>query len=58
MRWRRLILALLLAATAVKLVTITATRDGLGVFEYLTMALLVALLLQNSYRLLRRPLPH
>lgn len=53
-RFRPLILPLVLIAIAVKLVQLGITRDGVGPFEYLTLALLVALLLQSAGRLTRR----
>ena len=53
-RLRSLILPLVLAAIAAKLVQLGVTREGVGPFEYLTLALLVALLLQNAFRLSRR----
>lgn len=53
-RFRPLIVPLVLIAIAVKLVQLGITRDGVGPFEYLTLALLVALLLQSAGRLTRR----
>ena len=53
-RFRPLILPLVLIAIAVKLVQLGITRDGVGPFEYVTLALLVALLLQSAGRLTRR----
>jgi len=54
MRIRALLLALVLAAVAGKLIQLGITREGVGPFEYLTLALLVALLLQSAFRLSRR----
>lgn len=54
MRVRPLLLALVLLAVAGKLVQLGITREGVGPFEYLTLALLVALLLQRAFRLSRR----
>ena len=54
MRFRPLILPLVLIALAVKLVQLGITRDGVGPFEYVTLALLVALLLQTAGRLTRQ----
>ena len=53
-RFRPLILPLVLIAIAVKLVQLLITRDGVGPVEYVTLALLVALLLQSAGRLTRR----
>jgi hypothetical protein len=53
-RVRPLILPLVLIAIAVELVQLGVTRDGVGPFEYVTLALLVALLLQSAGRLTRR----
>jgi hypothetical protein len=53
-RFRPLILPLVLIAIAVQLVQLGITRDGVGPFEYVTLALLVALLLQSAGRLARR----
>jgi hypothetical protein len=53
-RVRPLIPPLVLIAIAVELVQLGITRDGVGPFEYLTLALLVALLLQSAGRLTRR----
>lgn len=53
-RLRPLVLLLVLVAMAAKLVHLGITRDGVGPFEYLTLALLVALLLQSAFRLSRR----
>jgi hypothetical protein len=53
-RLRSLILPLVLIAIAAKLVELGITRDGVGPFEYATLALLVALLLQSAFRLSRR----
>jgi hypothetical protein len=54
MRIRPLLLALVLVAVAGKLIQLGITREGVGPFEYLTLALLVALLLQSAFRLSRR----
>ncbi|HEY5659211.1 MAG TPA: hypothetical protein VIR59_00375 [Gaiellaceae bacterium] len=54
MRFRPLVLPLALIAIAAKLIQLAATRDGVGLFEYLTLAALVALLLQTAFRLSRR----
>jgi hypothetical protein len=54
MRIRPLLLALVLVAVAGKLIQLGITRAGVGPFEYLTLALLVALLLQSAFRLSRR----
>jgi len=43
-----------LVAVAGSLVQLGITRDGVGPFEYLTLALLIALLLQSAFRLSRR----
>lgn len=53
-RLRSLVLPLVLIAMAVKLIQLGITRDGVGPFEYVTLALLVALLLQSAGRLTRR----
>ena len=53
-RVRPLLLALVLVAVAGSLVQLGITRDGVGPFEYLTLALLIALLLQSAFRLSRR----
>jgi hypothetical protein len=53
-RLRSLVLSLLLVAVAATLIQLGITREGVGPFEYLTLALLVALLLQGAYRLSRR----
>ncbi len=54
MRLRSLIMPLVLVAVSTKLIQLAATRDGVGLFEYLTLAALVALLLQTAFRLSRR----
>jgi hypothetical protein len=56
MRLRPFIVPLALVAIAAKLVELAATRDGVGPFEYVTLAALVALLLQTAFRLSRRAL--
>ena len=48
MHFRLLLLALVLVAVAGKLVQLGITREGVGPFEYLTLALLVTLLLQSA----------
>jgi hypothetical protein len=53
-RLRSLVLPLVLVAIAANLVHLGVTREGVGPFEYLTLALLVALLLQGAFRLSRR----
>jgi hypothetical protein len=55
-RLRSFILSLALVVIAAKLVQLAATRDGVGIVEYLTLAALVALLLQTALRLSRRAL--
>jgi len=57
MRLRSLVLPMLLLAAAVKLVELAATRNGVGPFEYVTVAALVSALLLSTFRLLRRALP-
>jgi hypothetical protein len=52
-RLRSLVLPLVLVAIAANLVYLGVTREGVGPFEYLTLALLVALLLQSAFRLSR-----
>ena len=54
MRVRPLLVALVLVAVAGKLVQLGITREGVGPFEYVTLALIVALLLQSAFRLSRR----
>ena len=49
-----LALALLLGAVAVDLAQTALTRAGVGPFEYATVVLLDALLIQNAFRLFRR----
>jgi hypothetical protein len=56
MRLRPFIVPLALVAIAAKLVELAATRDGVGPFEYVTLAALVGLLLQTTFRLSRRAL--
>jgi hypothetical protein len=56
MRLRPFILPLALVAIAAKLIELAVTRDGVGPFEYLTLAALVALSLQAAFRLSRRAL--
>ena len=56
MRRRSFVLPLALVAIAAKLIELGVTRDGVGPFEYLTLAALVALLLQTALRLSRRAL--
>ena len=56
MRLRSLVLPMLLLAAAVKLVELAATRNGVGSFEYVTVAALVLALLLSTFRLLRRAL--
>lgn len=53
-RLRSLVLALVLLVIAGTLVQLGITRQGVGLFEYLTLALLVTLLVQGAYRLSRR----
>lgn len=54
MRLRRFILPLALVAIAARLIQLAATREGVGPFEYLTLAALVVLLLLTAFRLSRR----
>jgi hypothetical protein len=54
MRRRRFIFAVALVGIAVKLIEIGVTRHGVGPFEYVTLAALVALLLLTAIRLLRQ----
>jgi hypothetical protein len=49
-----LALALLLCAAAFDLAQTAITRQGVGPFEYATVVLVEALLIQNAFRLLRR----
>jgi hypothetical protein len=53
-RWRSLLLPLALVAIAAKLIQLGITREGVGPFEYLTLALIVALLLRVALLLSRR----
>lgn len=53
-RLRSLVLPLVLLVSAGALVQLGITREGVGPFEYLTLALLVTLLVQGAYRLSRR----
>ena len=53
-RLRSLVLPLVLVGIAANLVYLGVTREGVGPFEYLTLALLVTLLVQCAYRLSRR----
>jgi hypothetical protein len=53
-RLRSLILPIVLIAIAAELIHLGLTREGVGPFEYLTLALLIALLLQSAVRLSRR----
>jgi hypothetical protein len=53
-RFRPLLLALVLVAVAGKLILLGITREGVGPFEYITLALLVALMLRSAFRLSRR----
>jgi hypothetical protein len=53
-RLRSLILPTVMIAIAAKVIQLGLTREGVGPFEYLTLALLVALLLQSAVRLSRR----
>ena len=55
-RIRSLIIPFVLVALAAKLVQLGATRNGVGPFEYLTLAALVVLLLLTAFRLSRRAL--
>jgi hypothetical protein len=52
-RLRSLVLPLVLVAIAANLVHLGVTREGVGPFEYVTLALLVALLLRSAFRLSR-----
>jgi uncharacterized RDD family membrane protein YckC len=51
---RALIAPLVLVTVAAQLVALGATRDGVGPFEYVTLAALVALLAFGAYGLTRR----
>lgn len=51
MRLSQIVIPLVLVGIAAKLVELGVTRDGVGPFEYLTLAVLVALLLQTAWRL-------
>lgn len=51
MRLSQLIIPLVLIGIAAKLVELGLTRDGVGPFEYLTLAALVAVLVQTAWRL-------
>jgi hypothetical protein len=53
-RLRSLVLPLVLLVFAGTLVQLGITREGVGPFEYLTLALLVTLLVRGAYRLSRR----
>ena len=56
MRWRSLILPLLLVALAANLIKLGVTRDGVGPIEYVTLAALIVLVLLTAFRLSRRAL--
>jgi hypothetical protein len=52
-RLRSLVLPLVLVAIAANLVHLGVTLEGVGPFEYVTLAPLVALLLRSAFRLSR-----
>jgi hypothetical protein len=53
-KWRPFVLACILLAISLSLGQALVTRDGVGVFEYLVGAALLAALLLNALRLSRR----
>jgi hypothetical protein len=54
MKLRFLIVPAVLIAVAVTLAKAVATRTGVGPFEYATVVLLEALIIQTAFRLSRR----
>jgi len=54
MRLRSFVLPLALLAMAVKLADMAVTRNGVGAFEYVTVAALIGVLLLGAFRLSRR----
>ncbi len=56
MRVRSLLLSLILVVIAAKLIQLGVTRDGVGPFEYATLAAVIGLLLFTAFRLSRRAL--
>jgi hypothetical protein len=53
-RRRSLLFPLALVAIAANLIQLGITRHGVGPFEYLTLALMIALLLRVAFLLSRR----
>ena len=53
-RVRSFVIPLVLVVLAANLVLVGVRRDGVGAFEYLTLAALVSLLLFTAFRLTRR----
>lgn len=56
MRVRSLPLSLILVVIAAKLIQLGVTRDGVGPFEYATLAAVIGLLLFTAFHLSRRAL--
>jgi hypothetical protein len=54
MHLRSFLLPLVLVAMAVELIGVAVTRNGVGPFEYVTVAALVGMLLLGALRLSRR----
>jgi hypothetical protein len=54
---RSLVLPLVLVAMAVTVVRAAVTRDGVGPFEYVTVAVVIGVLLLAAFRLSRRARP-
>jgi hypothetical protein len=55
---RSIILPLVLVALAATLIDLAVTRDGVGPFEYVTVAALIGVLLFGAFRLSRRAIAH
>ena len=53
-RVRSFVIPLVLVVLAANLVLVGVRRDGVGAFEYLTLAAFVSLLLFTAFRLTRR----
>ncbi|MDQ3890955.1 MAG: hypothetical protein M3312_10455 [Actinomycetota bacterium] len=51
-----MLLSLILVVIAAKLIQLGVTRDGVGPFEYATLAAVIGLLLFTAFRLSRRAL--
>jgi hypothetical protein len=56
MRLRPLIFVIVLVAMAATVARAAVTRDGVGAFEYITVAAIIAVLLLCAFRLSRRAL--